>query len=193
MQIAYATAEDRRTIEQIDSRYFRLQSPGEGAARADPEWSSEEYIVASVSGEVVGYVGISGPGSEYPIESHFRRDQLPMAFDEGLFEVRVVVVGTEGPIEHPALALAYAALRSVENRDGTHLVIIARTDLIPFFRKLGLVALEHRLHAGVVEFEVMHASVRVLRQRSRALGPQLELLRATTDWRLPFPFEPATA
>jgi hypothetical protein len=194
MQIAFATAEDQRIIEEIDGRYFRMHLPqSDDAAVEQGRTLDGEIIVATQAGELAGYADVIAPGGAYPIERHFRREQLPMAFDEGLFEVRIVVVGAEGPAEQPALSLAYAALRSIEHRGGTHVVSIARVDLIPFFRKLGLVPLELRLHSGVVEFEVMHASVPVLRRRSGALATEIEHLRSTLAWQLPFAFDSTAA
>lgn len=192
MRIALASTDDRKVIEEIDRRFYDMRSArGEGPpVPADP--GAEEYVVASRGGDLVGFAGISGPhtASAYPIERFFRRDELPIAFDDGLFEVRILDLGTERAEEHPALSLAYAALRWIELRGGTHLVAIARIDLIPFFRKLGLVPLELRLHAGMVEFEVMHASLLVLRRRSAALSTELEMLQASLEWDLPFAFAP---
>ena len=192
MQLAFATPEDRSIIDAIDHRYFRLESSGPRVAAPETDRSDDEYIVATQHGEIAGYVEISGPERDYPIERFFAREELPMAFDDGLYEVRIVVVG-DAAIERPALSLGIAALRAVERRGGTHVVAIARVDLIPFYRKLGLVPLELRLHSGIVEFEVMHASVLVLRRRSIALAAELEMLRATLDWQLPFPFDPGPA
>ena len=190
MRITLATPEDCDAIGALDEQRVARGAFIETTAS---DRTASEYIIAGLDGIVAGYAEISGPAMKsYPIERYFDRSTLPMAFDDGLYEVRIVVIG-DAAIERPALSLGIAALRAVERRGGTHIVAIARVDLIPFYRKLGLVPLELRLHAGIVEFEVMHASVLVLRRRSIALATELEMLRATLDWQLPFPFDPGTA
>lgn len=79
-----------------------------------------EYIVAKTEGELAGFVSITPPGrGTYSVDKYFSRDQLPFAFDGGLYEVRLLTVLPAYRGSGAAALLMYAALRWIEAHGGT--------------------------------------------------------------------------
>jgi histidinol-phosphate/aromatic aminotransferase/cobyric acid decarboxylase-like protein len=195
MRISLATSADRLAINRIRHSVYALELGDEGTVAADAAADALDaanfYIIACDGDEIAGFVSITPPDAEaFAIDRYFDRATIPIAFDDRLYEVRILTVASEHRGRQLALALAYAALRWIEHRGGRHVVAIGRVDLIPFYRKLGLVPLDLRMQSGATEFELLHAGVPVLRRRAGALADQIGRLRDTIEWDLPLPFAP---
>lgn len=144
MRISLATAADRDAIYRIrhDVYAAELHQHPENldGVLVDGLDERNHYIVACDDREIAGFVSITGPeAGTYSVDRYFDRRSIPLAFDAGLYEVRILTVAHEHRGQPLALALAYAALRWVEHRGGRHVIAIGRVDLLPFYRKLGLV------------------------------------------------------
>lgn len=51
------------------------------------------YIVAKVGEEIAGFVSVTPPNEVgYSIDKYFKREELPLTFDEGLYEARILTV-----------------------------------------------------------------------------------------------------
>jgi histidinol-phosphate/aromatic aminotransferase/cobyric acid decarboxylase-like protein len=195
MRIRTATDADRASIYRIRHDVYASElgqhPPSDEGLLSDPLDAVNDYLVALEGGQIAGFVSITGPqAGAYSIDKYFAREMLPIAFDDGLYEVRILTVAGDHRGSPVALALAYGALRFIEQRGGSHVVAVGRVDLLPFYRKLGLIALDMRVSAGDVEFELMHAAVSVLRRRATSLGEQLARMHETVEWELPMPFDP---
>jgi GNAT superfamily N-acetyltransferase len=196
MRISLATPEELQSIRTIRRSVYALElgqplEVVEDAASAALE-SASTLIVACDEAAIVGFVAITPPGSgAYAVERYFPRETVPIAFDDGLYEIRILTVAPQHRGRPVALALAFAALRWVEHHGGRHVVAVGRVDLLSFYRRLGLVPLDLRTVSHEIEFELVHAAVPVLRRRATVLGEQIARLRETVQWDLPIPFDAA--
>src|SRR5436190_10192677 len=81
------------------------------------------YIVGEVGGQIGGVIRITPPrGPGYSIDKYFRRDDLPLSFDDGLDELRLVTVVSkhrQGPL---AGLLMREAFRWVRDHGGRFIV-----------------------------------------------------------------------
>jgi len=133
VRIATATAEDREIIYRFRHEVYAreiLQHPAnlEGRLR-DSLDDFNAYIVATVAGQIVGFISITPPGQPaYSIDKYLRREQLPFSFDDQLYEVRLLTVTKSHRGREIATLLMYAALRWVEARGGTRIIAMGRRE-----------------------------------------------------------------
>lgn len=114
------------------------------------------YIVARVEGKVVGFISVTPPGgASYSVDKYFSRSEVPVPFDDGLYELRIltVVEPYRGGLVAPALT--YAALRWVEERGGRNIIAIGRVDLLDVYVKAGLSPAGKRARSGALTFELL--------------------------------------
>jgi histidinol-phosphate/aromatic aminotransferase/cobyric acid decarboxylase-like protein len=147
------------------------------------------YLVARCAGEVAGFVSLTPPGTGtgYSIDKYFRRDDLPFAVDEGLFEVRLLTVRRRHRGTKLAALLMYAAFRWVEAHGGMHLVAIGRREVLSVYLKSGLVDCGKTVQSGAVHYHLLHADMAALRGELEAGCVPLDLLERETRWTLDFP------
>jgi histidinol-phosphate/aromatic aminotransferase/cobyric acid decarboxylase-like protein len=140
--------------------------------------SFNTYIVGEVGGEIGGFISITPPrGPSYSIDKYFRRDDLPLNFDDGLYELRLLTVVAkhrQGPL---ATLLMREAFRWVRDHGGRFIVIIGRRELVDLYRRVGMKPLGKSVQSGAVTFDLMAATVEDVDQ---ALRP-LENLSARLD------------
>jgi histidinol-phosphate/aromatic aminotransferase/cobyric acid decarboxylase-like protein/GNAT superfamily N-acetyltransferase len=187
------TPRDREKIYRLrhDVYATELRQHAENARQMlrDPLDEFNEYIVASVGFEIAGFVSITPPGhSRYSIDKYLRREELPFACDDGLYEVRLLTVAERFRNTPVASLLMYAALRWVESRGGTRMVAIGREEVLPLYRKIGFLTNGRNVKCGAVTFALM--STPILRACEHALR-HIRLLRklaSLVDWRLDVPF-----
>ncbi|MDP9203408.1 MAG: GNAT family N-acetyltransferase, partial [Gemmatimonadota bacterium] len=54
------------------------------------------YLVARIGGAIAGFVAITPPSEAgYSIDKYFAREDLPLVFDDGLYEIRLLTVTPE--------------------------------------------------------------------------------------------------
>jgi histidinol-phosphate/aromatic aminotransferase/cobyric acid decarboxylase-like protein/GNAT superfamily N-acetyltransferase len=148
-----------------------------------------EYIVAKIDGQLVGFVSITPPGfGRYSIEKYLAREDVDLSFDEGLYEARILTVARPHRGTRLAAALMYAAGRWTEERRGTHLVAMGRIEVLNIYLKHGFKLLGRRIKAGAVTFELLDASIPQLRAAVERRHSFYQKLEKEFEWDLPFPF-----
>lgn len=193
--IALADDVDREAIFRLRHDVYATEL-GQHAENAEGRLSdaldgSNVYVVARAGGRVVGCVSLTPPGApRFSVEKYVARGELPFAFDDGLFEIRLLTVDAAHRGGLAALALMYAAVRWAEDHGGRAIVAIGRVALLPMYRSGGLRPVGRRVVSGRVEFEVMHAPIAEVRAEADARGPVFARLERGVDWRLPVPFRP---
>ncbi|HYE62415.1 MAG TPA: aminotransferase class I/II-fold pyridoxal phosphate-dependent enzyme [Phycisphaerales bacterium] len=159
-----ASSADREAIYHLRHEVYAREL-GQHAANADGRLTDaldafNEYIVAEVGGEVAGFVSVTPPwGGRYSIDKYFARGELPLTFDDGLFEVRILTVVREhrsGPV---AGLLMRRALEWVREHGGRQIVIIGRREVAGMYRKLGLRSLGREVRSGAVTYDLMAATL----------------------------------
>ena len=196
IRIDRATDLDRRTIYRLRHQVYALEL-GQHAACPEAELTDaldghNEYLTASVNGQLVGFVSLTPPGRRYSIDKYMAREDLAFPVDDGLWEVRLLTVldpWRGGPV---AALLMYAALRHVEAAGGTRIVAIGRREIRDLYVKAGLEPLGRQFRAGAVTYELMSARVTDLRRHTDRQATLLRRLADRVDWRLPAPFAAAS-
>jgi histidinol-phosphate/aromatic aminotransferase/cobyric acid decarboxylase-like protein/GNAT superfamily N-acetyltransferase len=122
--------------------------------------SFNTYVVGEVGGEIAGFISITPPrGTGYSIDKYFRRDDLPLSFDDGLYELRLLTVVSshrQGPLAGILMREAYQWVR---DHGGRWIVAIGRRELVDLYRRVGLKPLGKSVQAGLVTFDLMAATV----------------------------------
>ncbi|HEY2860909.1 MAG TPA: aminotransferase class I/II-fold pyridoxal phosphate-dependent enzyme [Terracidiphilus sp.] len=147
------------------------------------------YIAARIGGELAGFISITPPGvGSYSIDKYAARDQLPITFDNELFEVRLLTVAEQYRGSRLVEALMYAAFRWVEEQGGKRIIAIGRAEVLSIYLKCGLRPLHHRVRCGSVEFELLETSVEALRTMAERGHARYRRLRDQLIWELDIPF-----
>jgi ribosomal protein S18 acetylase RimI-like enzyme len=121
IEVSLATPEDRVQIyairHQVYARELRQHPDNPEGVLQDALDDINTYVVAKRGGSVVGFVAVTPPATYgYSIDKYFRRDDLPLRFDDGLYEVRLLTVTPSYRHSWLGSLLMYAALRFVESR-----------------------------------------------------------------------------
>ena len=150
------------------------------------------YLVAKRNGEIAGFIAVTPPGDAgYSLDKYFSREALPLAFDDGLYEVRLLTVTASSRGSQVAMLLMYAALRYVESRGGAIIAGIGRLEVLEMYRRAGLKTLGFRAQSGAVTYELMAADVSELRRQADGFADALSRLERILDWKVDgVPFRP---
>jgi histidinol-phosphate/aromatic aminotransferase/cobyric acid decarboxylase-like protein/GNAT superfamily N-acetyltransferase len=194
LRLALASSADREAIYRLRHVIYAAElgqhSINDEGSLRDALDAFNEYVVATVDGDMLGFVSLTPPGqASYSIDKYFTRNDLPIDFDEGLWEVRLLTVAPRHRGRALAFLLMYTALRLIESRGGTRIVAIGRRELMGLYRKVGLQPLGPQARSGRVTYELMTATVSHLRSQSVRLTPLLHRLRRRIDWELDIPFQ----
>lgn len=193
LRIALASSGDLEAISRVRHRVYATElgqhaENGEGRL-SDSLDGFNLTIVATIDGEVAGFVSLTPPGhGRYGIDKYLRRDQFPFPFDDRLYEVRLLTVVPARRGGPTAFLLMYAALRRVEAHGGARIVAIGRREVLGLYLEVGLERLGLPIRSGAVAFEAITATVDGLRCRLSRFAPLLERLEGGIDWQLGVPF-----
>lgn len=147
------------------------------------------YIVAKVGGEMVGFISVTTSGQlRYSIDKYFDRDTMPFAFDEGLYEIRLLTVLRSHRGSELAMLLMYAAFRWVEAHGGRELVAIGRREILDLYLKAGLKPVGKFTRCGSVTYDLLHSAVSDVRATLQQFSGLLARVEGKTDWQLNFAF-----
>jgi histidinol-phosphate/aromatic aminotransferase/cobyric acid decarboxylase-like protein len=150
---------------------------------------SNEYIVAHIGGKLAGFVSVTPPSAgRYSIEKYVAREELALAFDDGLYEVRVLTVAREHRHSRLAAVLMYAAFRWVEERGGRHIVAMGRSEVLSIYLNYGLRPMDRQIRSGAVTFEMLEGTVGELRGLAERRHAYCKRLLSEIDWECEFPF-----
>ena len=98
------------------------------------------YIVAKIGGVLAGFISITPPsGGHYSVDKYFQRTEVPLPFDDRLYELRILTVDRQFRGTCAVPALMYGALRWIEAQGGEHLIAIGREGLTSLYEKTGFV------------------------------------------------------
>ncbi len=92
-----ATKSDRAVIYRLRHEVYADElgqhPPNRIGSLQDALDEFNTYLVASCRNEIVGFISITPPGGpSYSVDKYFPRDQLPLVFDQRLYEVRLLSV-----------------------------------------------------------------------------------------------------
>jgi len=205
LRIRPARDDDRPQIYQLRHAVYAKelgQHPvnDQGMLRDDLD-KYNQYLVIESDHELIGCVSITPPpeacnGSavldhRYSIDKYVDRKELPFAFDDALYEIRLLTVAESHRRSTLAVLLMYAAFRWIMDRGGRHVIGIGRKDLMGMYgRKLFLEPLGIDVQCGKVTFECMHASVESGTEFMVAHPDKWRRALGSTQWQLDIPFDP---
>lgn len=197
LEIALATDADREAIYRMRHATYAQElgqhAVNEAGRLTDPLDAFNVYLIAMLDGWLVGFISITPPGhGRYSIDKYVPRDELPFAFDDGLFELRILTVDPEHRGGPAAGLLMYAALRWVETHGATRIVIIGRSEVAGLYERVGMRRIGRTIRSGAVTYEVMTAAVAEVQAGLPAFAAVLRRLAPRIHWSLPIPFERAS-
>jgi histidinol-phosphate/aromatic aminotransferase/cobyric acid decarboxylase-like protein len=193
IRLAAATEADMHGINHIRHSIYS-EELGQFPASANeilldrPEVRST-YITAIEDGKLIGFVGITSPGSPaYSIDHYISRAAVPVPFDEHLYEIRALTVvdSSRGSVAAPALM--YAAFRWIEAQGGTHLVAIGHRKVTPMYLRLGMRQAGARFTCGKLDYELLEAPVGNIRTELARFESRLMRLEKQVEWKMDAPF-----
>lgn len=192
-RISMATQADRPAIYAMRHAVYAVEL-GQHPQNAEGRLSDaldvfNEYIVAHVDGTVAGFISITPPGfGRYSIDKYAAREELPVQFDEGLYEIRVLTVAQQHRRSRIAETLICAAFRWIEERKGTHIVLMGRREVVGMYMKYGLRLLHYPIQCGSVHFELLETPVAPIRKIAERGHEHYKKLMREVTWDLSFPF-----
>jgi histidinol-phosphate/aromatic aminotransferase/cobyric acid decarboxylase-like protein len=158
--VSTATHFDRDQIYRIRHSVYALelgqhhQNPQERLT--DALDAVNEYIVVRCEERVVGFVSITPPNRlGYSVDKYLSRNEIPVVFDENLYEVRLLTVVPEYRNSVIAELLIYGAFRYLLSRGAQQVVAIGRSQVLPMYRAIGFELLNKTVSSGAVTFELM--------------------------------------
>jgi histidinol-phosphate/aromatic aminotransferase/cobyric acid decarboxylase-like protein/predicted GNAT family N-acyltransferase len=192
-RISMATPADRPAIYAMRHEVYAVEL-GQHPQNAEGMLSDaldafNEYIVAHVDGELAAFISITPPGfGRYSIDKYAAREDLPVHFDGGLYEERVLTVAQQHRRSRLAEILICAAFRWIEEKGGTHIVVMGRQEVVGMYRKFGLQLLHFPIQCGAVHFELLETQVAPIRKLAERGHEHYKKLLKGVEWDLDFPF-----
>jgi len=134
-RISLATEQDRREIYEMRHDVYAAElgqhSPNPEGMISDALDAFNDYVIARVDGELVGFISITPPGfGRYSVDKYASRADLPIQFDDSLYEVRVLTVAKQHRRSRLAEILMYAAFRLVEHLGGKQVIAMGRSEVL---------------------------------------------------------------
>jgi histidinol-phosphate/aromatic aminotransferase/cobyric acid decarboxylase-like protein/GNAT superfamily N-acetyltransferase len=198
LKISLATEQDRQTIYRLRHEVYaselaqHAENPAEMLSDSLDDFNI--YITASFGDTIAGFISITPPNQRsYSIDKYFARAELPLAFDEQLYEIRILTVLKAYRGRTVAGLLMYAALHWVEAQGGRTIVALGRREVLDIYRKVGLRPLGFLVQAGAVTFEVLSATTAEIREHLTRYTTILHRLKHQIDWQLDIPFDQPVA
>jgi len=196
--LGLADAEDREEIfrlrHEIYARELGQHAVNPTGALRDQLDAVNHYLTARCGGVIAGFVSITPPRApSFSVDKYFTRAALPFAFDDRLYEVRLLTVLQPHRGRELATLLMYAAYRWVEAHGGTRIVGIGRREIMDLYQRVGLEPAGLSTQSGAVTYDLVLGTIPRMRQKTVEFAAVLDRLEARTAWRLPFPFRPPAA
>lgn len=188
MSLSVADERDRERIyairHQVYARELGQHAENDYGRLTDALDAVNTYLVAKMSGDIAGFVSITPPNDVgYSIDKYFARDDVPVAFDANLYEVRLLTVRSARRASRVAALLMYGAFRYVESCGGRAIVCIGRLEVLDMYQRVGLRSLGRRVNSGNVTYELMVGEMAEMRDGSHAWHIAADLERHV-DWNL---------
>ena len=188
-----ATESERRMIYEVRHEIYAAElaqhARNDRGRLNDPLDEFNVYITATVGNELAGFISVTPPaGGAYSIDKYLQRSRMPFAFDDKLYEVRILTVRKPYRGRQLAVLLMYAAFRWVEAHGGSRIMAIGRRKILDLYLKLGLERVGLTVQSGAVTYEVLQATTEALRQRLTGLEGLLQRFEREVDWKPDVPF-----
>lgn len=197
IQLTLATSANQIEIDQIRHSVYANElgqfAPCSGETLHDRPDVKSIYITAVENGRLIGFVGVTPPESPtYSIDHYIPRADVPVPFDEHLFEIRALTVvdSSRGSVVAPALM--YAAFRWIQSHGGKHLVAIGHKKVKPMYLRLGMSLVGRKFSCGNLEYELLEAPVKNIEAELTRFESRLNRLEKQVEWQLELPFRPPT-
>jgi histidinol-phosphate/aromatic aminotransferase/cobyric acid decarboxylase-like protein/ribosomal protein S18 acetylase RimI-like enzyme len=179
ISMSIADDQDRERIYairyQVYSQELGQHCANEAGRIKDALDSVNVYLAAKVKDEIAGFVSITPPtDTGFSIDKYFARDDLPLRFDQGLYEVRLLTVDPARRASRIVAALMYGAWRYVASRGGLEIVCLGRQEIVEMYERVGFKRLGMRARSGKVTYELMTRSVRDESDRTRQIADRIE-------------------
>lgn len=197
-RLSLATADDRDMAARLRHAVYALEV-GQHAARADGRLADaldarNVMLVARDGDRLAGFVTVTPPGGAYSVDKYVERDALPLVFDSGLYEVRLLTVAPAYRRSAAAALLMWAAFRWAAHRGATTLVALGRVGTtVGLYRRVGMEVVGPEVAAGAARYVVMAATVADGQVASDALAAVRERALAAADWQIDAPARDAAA
>lgn len=197
LEIEIARGKDRDVIygmrHDVYAEELGQHTPNTTGRLTDGLDERNVYFVARKGSEIAGFISVTPPGlGSYSVEKYVPREDLPLTFDDGLYEVRLLTVHPSHRGAIIAALLMYAAFRWIESHGGSQIVAIGRKEVLDNYLMLGMHPLGHTIESGRVTFELLSASVEELRQNLADRERGLRLLERSCHWSVTMPFFPVS-
>jgi len=158
--VSTATISDREQIYQIRHSVYatelRQHDENPDERLTDKLDAVNEYVVVRKKERVVGFVSITPPNKlGYSVDKYLSRHEIPVVFDESLYEVRLLTVVPEYRNSVVAELLIYGVFRYLLSRGANQVVAIGRSQVLPMYRAIGFETLNKTISSGAVSFELM--------------------------------------
>ncbi|MBN1448711.1 MAG: histidinol-phosphate aminotransferase family protein [Bacteroidetes bacterium] len=188
-----ASAAQREMVYRLRHDVYAKEL-GQYSARSDgtlpdPEEVTSSYIIATVDDDLVGFVGVTPPTSaRYSVDRYLDRSELPVVFDDHIYEVRALTVTRAARGSHIAALLMYAAFRLIESSGGHHILSIGRREVLGMYLRMGLRRLGRSFTSGAVTYDLISGSTEDIARRLGPYHSRLHHMEADLDWQLDVPF-----
>jgi histidinol-phosphate/aromatic aminotransferase/cobyric acid decarboxylase-like protein len=188
IEIAFADENDRERIYAIRHQVYASelgQHPENGNNQLSDKLDAVNcYIVAKYFGHIVGFVSITPPNSTgYSIDKYFNRGELPLVFDERLFEIRLLTVTRQMRGNNIGAMLYYGALCYILSQKGQTIVAIGRLEVLDVYLKVGMKSLGLKVCSGKVTYELLCANANDLKKVLR-LQKVFSFIEQRVIWKL---------
>lgn len=189
--LAMATDQDLDAIYRMRHEVYATElgqhAENENSRLTDSLDDFNSYIVAKADDSVAGFISITPPGgASYSVDKYFLREEVPVPFDEALYELRILTVAEPRRGGLIAPALMYSALRWIEERGGRNIVAIGRVELLDLYLKAGLQATGKRVRSGALMFELLTGTVADAVERLQRYDDMRHRVDERFDWQLDF-------
>ena len=197
LSVGLATLAQRETIYRLRHDIYAREL-GQHAERADGSLHDDlddrnVYIVAECARRVAGFISITPPGGRFSVDKYFSHDVLSFAHADDVFEIRLLSVAAEARGGTVAAVLMYAALRWVEEHDGTRIVALGRDEVLPLYLGIGLRRTGRTAQSGACLYHLLDGTTSDVRA---AIAPRQRIvnrLEHSVKWDLPVSFAGAPA
>lgn len=193
VRLAVARPDQRVAIMQICAETYAAAPSAQSTTPWDlaPVLDQQSvYLIATRGQEVLGFIGITPPTSpRYALESYLPRDQIPIAFDAHVYELRLLTVARAHQRSRLAAVLMYAAFRWVAAHGGTRIVAVSRRDNLTLFEHVGLRPIGPPVQTDSGSYMIVSATVDEMRRAHQPLMPFIERLKDAVDWDVGVPFQ----
>jgi histidinol-phosphate/aromatic aminotransferase/cobyric acid decarboxylase-like protein/predicted GNAT family N-acyltransferase len=152
------------------------------------------YIAASLDGKLAGFVGITHPNSpQYSVDKFLSRDEIPLTFDDQLYEIRALTVKEDLRGFQVATCLMYAAFRWIESHGGNHIVAVGRSEVLDLYLRIGMKPIGKTFKCGAVTYDLMSAGTHDVADRIKSsFQSRLKRIEKYMDWQLGIAFHSPT-